>query len=270
MTYDGSILLKPYWVIYRHRRQLKNSVMVTLRARYAGSALGMFWLVLGPVLLLSLYAIVYTVIFDIRPTALSRGDYVLYIFAGLVPFLTFSQALSAGTGALLKDQALLMNAVFPAELIPLREVLASAPLMLVGFSIIIALKLILFGGPLITWFLLPPIMIAMAMAVTGVVWLLSLANLVAKDVQHMITYLIIMLLVSSPIAYTPDMLTGPFRLLMYLNPLSYYVSSFQHVLVLGTVPPVEILIGSALIALVMFHGMYVVFDKGKAAVLDHI
>lgn len=270
MNYTGNLLLKPYRMIFRHRAQLLNSIKVTLRARYAGSVLGMFWLVLGPVLLLSLYAVVYTVIFDFRPTMLSKGDYVLYIFAGLVPFLTFSQALTSGTGALLKDRALLMNAVFPAELIPLREVLASAPMLLVGFGIIAGLKLLFFGGPLITWLLLPAIALAMAMAVTGLVWILSLANLVAKDVQQMLTYLVIMLLVSSPIAYTPDMLTGAFRILMYANPLSYYVSSFQQVLVLGNIPPTEILIGGTLIALVSFHTMYIVFDKGKAAVLDHI
>lgn len=270
MNYTGNMLLKPYWMIFRHRAQLLNSIKVTLRARYAGSVLGMFWLVLGPVLLLSLYAVVYTVIFNFRPTMLSKGDYVLYIFAGLVPFLTFSQALTSGTGALLKDQALLMNAVFPAELIPLREVLASAPMLLVGFGIIAGLKLLFFGGPLITWLLLPAIALAMAMAVTGLVWVLSLANLVAKDVQQMLTYLVIMMLVSSPIAYTPDMVTGAFRILMYANPLSYYVSSFQQVLVLGNIPPTEILIGGTLIALVSFHTMYIVFDKGKAAVLDHI
>ncbi|MGI9488055.1 MAG: ABC transporter permease [Geminicoccaceae bacterium] len=270
MIYNGPALLKPYWVIFQHWPLLRNSIKVSLRSRYAGSLLGMFWLFLGPALLLSLYAIVYTVVFDFRPTVMSKSDYVLYIFAGLVPFLTFSQAISAGAGSLVKDQALLMNAVFPAELIPLREVLSSGPMLLVGFTIIAGLKLLFFGGPLITWLLVPAIALAMAMAVTGLVWLLSLANLVAKDVQHMLTYLIIMLLISSPIAYTPDMLTGAFRILMYANPLSYYVSSFQQVLVLGQVPPAEILIGGTVIALVSFHSMYAVFGWGKGVVLDHV
>lgn len=270
MTYTGPALLKPYWMVFHYWPLLWSSVKVSLRSRYAGSLLGMFWLFLGPALLLSLYAIVYTVVFDFRPTVMSKSDYVLYIFAGLVPFLTFSQAISAGTGSLVKDQALLMNAVFPAELIPLREVLSSGPMLLVGFTIIAGLKLLFFGGPLITWLLVPAIALAMAMAVTGLVWFLSLANLVAKDVQQMLTYLIIMLLISSPIAYTPDMLTGAFRILMYANPLSYYVSSFQQVLVLGQVPPAEILIGGTVIALVSFHSMYAVFGWGKGVVLDHV
>ena len=270
MTYTGWAPFKPYWVIWRHWRLLINSVLVSLRTRFAGSLLGLLWIVIGPAMLLSLYAIVYTVVFDFRPTVMSRSDYVLYIFAGLVPFLTFSQALASGTASLVKDQALLMNAVFPAELIPLREVLSAAPMLIVGFAIIAGLKLFFFGGPLWTWILVPAVAIAMAMTVTGFVWFLSLANLVAKDVQQVITYLIIMLLISSPIAYTPDMLTGAFKILMYANPLSYYVSSFQQLLVLGQIPPLEILVGGALISLVSFHGMYVVFHRGKAVVLDHV
>ncbi|MGI9491587.1 MAG: ABC transporter permease [Geminicoccaceae bacterium] len=270
MTYAGPTLLKPYWVIFHYWPLLASSINVALRTRYAGSLLGLFWIVLGPALLLSLYAVIYTVVFDFRPTVMSRSDYVLYIFAGLVPFLTFSQALTSGTASLVKDQALLMNAVFPAELIPLREVLSAAPLLFVGFGIIAGLKLLFFGGPLWTWILVPAIAVAMAMAITGFVWILSLANLVAKDVQQVLTYLIIMLLISSPIAYTPDMLTGAFRILMYANPLSYYVSSFQQVLVLGQVPPAEILIGGALISLISFHAMYAAFDRGKTLILDYV
>ena len=270
MNYTGWALFKPYWVIFRYWPLLTSSIFVSLRARYAGSLLGLFWIVIGPALLLSLYAIIYTVVFDFRPTVMSRSDYVLYIFAGLVPFLAFSQALTSGTASLVKDQALLMNAVFPAELIPLREVLSAAPLLFVGIAIIAGLKLIFFSGPLWTWIVVPAIALAMAMAVTGIVWLLSLANLVAKDVQQVLTYLIIMLLIASPIAYTPDMLTGAFKILMYANPLSYYVSSFQQVLVLGQMPPAEILIGGTLIALVSFHAMYALFDRGKAVVLDYV
>lgn len=270
MIYTGPALLKPYWVIARYWPLLANSIKVALRSRYAGSLLGLSWIFLGPAMLLSLYAIVYTVVFDFRPTVMSRSDYVLYIFAGLVPFLTFSQALSAGTNSLSQGQALLLNAVFPAELIPLREVLASAPLLLVGCSIILGLKAVFFGGPLWTWLLVPPIAVLMAMAVTGLVWLFSLANLVAKDISQMLTYLIIMLLISSPIAYTPDMLSGAFRFLIYANPLSYYVSSFQHLLVLGELPPMPLLVGAVVIAFGMFHLMYVVFDRAKSVMLDHV
>ena len=270
MTYTGWGPFKPYWVIFHYWPMLASSVKVALRSRYAGSLLGLFWIFLGPAMLLSLYAIIYTVVFDFRPTVMSKSDYILYIFAGLVPFLTFSQALAAGTNSLSQGQALLLNAVFPAELIPLREVLASAPLLMVGCGIIISLKLVFFGGPLLTWLLLPPLALAMGMALTGLVWLFSLANLVAKDVQQMLTYLIIMLLISSPIAYTPDMLSGAFRMLMYANPLSYYVSSFQHLLVLGEVPPTPLLIGATVIALGFFHLMYGMFDRAKSVMLDHV
>ena len=57
---------------------------------------------------------------------------------------------------------------------------------------------------------------------TGVCWVLSLVNLIFKDIQQVLTYVTIMLLVASPIAYTPDMLPPQLRLLIYINPLALF------------------------------------------------
>src|SRR6185437_10729446 len=72
-------LADPYRLIYRHRRVLFSAVRVALKARYAGSILGLGWVVVGPLLLLALYAFVYAVVFRIRPAGLALGDYILYI-----------------------------------------------------------------------------------------------------------------------------------------------------------------------------------------------
>ena len=220
-------------------------------------------------MLLTLYAIIYAVIFKIRPVHLSLTDYILYIFSGLVPFIAFSQALSAGTTSLSNDPGLLLNKVFPAELLPVREVIASGSMIIAGGAVVIIYKLIL-GGMSWTWLLLPVILILMAMTLIGMVWALSLANLMVKDVQQMLTYIIIMLLIASPIAYTPDMIPPTLKILLYINPLAYYVISFQSILVLGKLPPVPIMIGVVVIALVWFHGMYGVFKNGKLVLSDNI
>ena len=77
----------------------------------------------------------------------------------------------------------------------------------------------------------------MLMLLAGVCWVFSLVNLVFKDIQQVLSYVTIILLVASPIAYTPDMLPAQLRLLIYLNPLAYFVVSFQSLIVLGELPP---------------------------------
>lgn len=265
----GSALAEPYILLFKYRVLLWGSVKKTLQAKYAGSLFGMAWIIIGPLLLLGLYGLIYAVIFKIRPIGLSLTDYILYIFSGLIPFIAFSQALSAGAVSLSNDPGLLLNKVFPAELLPVREVIAAGTMIVAGGMLVIAYKLVL-GGLNWYWLLLPVILLLMAMTLIGMVWALSLANLLVKDVQQMLTYVIILLLVASPIAYTPDMIPHSMQFLLYINPLAYYVMSFQSILVLGELPPLPIMIGDVVIALIWFHGMFKVFKSGKLVLSDNI
>lgn len=260
-------MLKPYKLFWQYRSLLWLSVKSTLKARYAGSLFGRGWLVVGPLLLLGLYTLIYTVVFRFRPTGMELSDYIMYIFSGLVPFIAFAQCLGAGTASLTADQGLLLNKIFPAELIPVREVLAAGSMIVVGGFVVMVFEAFT-GSASWTWLFLPVNLVLMAMASIGIVWGFALLNLIAKDTLQMITYLVIMLLIASPIAYTPQMLPGTLKLLIYFNPLAYYFMSFQSILVLGELPPTPILIGSFVIAFVLFHGMYHVFGKSKFVISD--
>jgi lipopolysaccharide transport system permease protein len=262
-------LAEPYLLFWRHRSLLVQSTAQKLRARHAGSVIGLGWLLLGPITLLGLYALFYTVVFRIQPTGLTLADYVFYIFAGLVPFIAFGQALNGGAGSLVADRALLLNRVFPAELIPAREVLAAGAFLIAGGGIILLLKTAS-GGASWAWLLLPLLVILLAMATMGVVWALSMASLAFKDTQQLVAYIVMILLVASPIAYTPEMVPTSLRILLYANPFAYYVQAFQAILVLGRVPPPGVLAGCILFALLSFHGIYRGFSVGKRIIADHV
>ena len=99
---------------------------------YSGTAIGMAWIVVGPLLLLALYATIYAVIFQIRVPNFTIHEYVLNVFSGLVPFLAFAQALSTGASALQAGQGLLANVNFVAEMIPARAVAVAYVMLPVG------------------------------------------------------------------------------------------------------------------------------------------
>lgn len=262
-------LAEPYLVFWRYRKVLSDSVGQTLRSRYAGSVLGLAWLLVGPGILLGLYTLLYTVVFKIKPINLSIEDYIFYIFSGLVPFIAFGQALGAGANSLAADKALLLNRIFPAELIPAREVLAAGAFILIGGAIIVVAK-ILTGSASLAWIALPVVVLLLGMATMGLVWGFAIANLVVKDVQQLVGYIVIILLIASPIAYTPDMVPPTLRVLLYANPFAYFVQSFQSILVLGKLPSPELMLGCVFFALLSFHGMYRAFNVGKRIIADHI
>ncbi|OHZ02492.1 hypothetical protein BC440_14360 [Thalassospira sp. MIT1004] len=261
-------MFSPITLIWSRRHLLFAAVNTSLRQRYAGSVLGLVWIVLGPLLLLSLYAAIYLVVFRVRPPDMEPGLYVLYIFSGLVPLINFSQGLMLATTSLSADKDILLNTVYPAELVPLREVVVSLVTLAIGIGII-AVATVFLGQLFWTWLLVPVVMALLAMFLTGIAWILSLANLVLKDIQQILTYVTILLLVASPIAYTPDMLPSSLAVLIYFNPLAYFVISFQSLIVLGMLPPWPILLGISVFGIGSFVLGAYVFSRAKTVFFDY-
>ncbi|HXZ56497.1 MAG TPA: ABC transporter permease [Gaiellaceae bacterium] len=218
-----------------HRRLLWRSTRNQIRVRYAGSILGVSWVVLAPALLLTVYGVVYLEVYKVRAPGLGATAFVLYIFAGLVPFLMTAQALTEGAGSLVDDPSLLTNTVFPIDLAPVRAVLSTLPVLLIGTSAVVIGSAASGRAdwPLV---LLPAVILLQVMALVGVAWFLSLATVVARDIQYVITIVILVLLVASPIAYTTRALHGPVRALIFVNPLAWFVIAYQKILVLGESP----------------------------------
>lgn len=255
-------------LIWSRRVLLCESVLVALRQRFAGSMLGLVWLVLGPAILLALYAVIYLIIFRVRPVGMDPPTYVLYIFAGLVPMLGFSQGLMQGTVSLAGNRELLLNTVFPPELVPFRETAIATVSLTIGLAITAAFAFVL-GKIAWTWLLVPIFLTLMLMLLAGVCWVLSLLNLIFKDIQQILTYVTIVLLVASPIAYTPDMLPAQLRLLLFVNPLAYFVVAFQALIVLGELPAWSIMVGCLCFACGSFLLGAWVFTRAKAVFFDY-
>ena len=250
----------------RKRDLLLRSILVEIRAQHAGTVLGMAWIILGPFLLLSLYALIYAVVFDVRLPNFSRSEYVLNVFSGLVLFIAFSQAMTAATTSLSKEQKLIFSN-FPSEFIPTKAVVVSY-LVLLPATVFVILGDAVFSAP--TWhLLLLPVVALLQLAFSiGIGCLLSLLGLVMRDIGFLIQYIVIALLVVTPIAYTPDMIPEKIKPLLYLNPLYYYVSANQHLILMNDLPPaIEVVIGTAMSVAMFLFGIWV-FKRARMAMMD--
>lgn len=258
----------PYVAVYRYREILLRTTRSEFRLRYAGSALGIVWYVLAPLLLMCLYAVVYLAIFKVRPASMTGWEYVLYVFSGLIPFLAFTESLNTGSNSLSLNKAVLLNTVFPAELAPLRSVCVSqvAGGVGLGLTVLFALALGKFSWAIL---LIPLIWLAIALFVSGIVWILALASLVVRDIQPLLALTSLALLIASPIGYTPDMVPSSLEPLLYLNPLSFYVTSFQDIIVFGRVPSPLVLTMALAWGAVSFSFGYWIFQKAKRVFFDY-
>jgi len=256
-------------LLLRYRSIFTRTLVDEVRQKYAGSVAGLFWMVLSPLVLLTLYSIIYLVIFRVQPTSMSEHDYVLYILSGLVPFLGFSDALNSGSSSLSLNKAVLLNTVYPSELVPLRAVFASHAMTIVGLAFVVLAALIL-GKSSWALLLLPVLLVFQVMLVVGIAWVLSLASLVLRDISHVLGFVTMMLLVMSPIAYTPEMVPDRVKFVIYLNPLAYFIRGFQDILAFGHLPSNSVLAAIAGLGLASSCVGLWVFRRVKKVFFDYV
>ncbi|MEZ5659090.1 MAG: ABC transporter permease [Burkholderiaceae bacterium] len=264
-----SVVLQPFAMLFRRRLLLVQTVRQEIRKRYLGSVLGLAWLVVHPLLFLGVYAAVYLLIFKVRFQLFDSSEYVLLIFCGLVPFLGIAEALGAGVPSVVADSSLVKNTLFPVELVPIKVLLASQGLQVVGTLIlIVAIGLVRGLSP--TMLFVPVIWFAQLLFMAGMLWFLAGLNVFFRDLQMIVGTLILLLMLISPIAYTLDMVPANLRVIVAFNPLSHFIFCYQSLLMLGTWPDPRNLAFVLVSGPVLFIAGHWFFMRLKRVLVDNV
>ncbi|MFT3869480.1 MAG: ABC transporter permease [Nibricoccus sp.] len=155
-----------------------------VEVRHRGSFLGAVWLVLNPLLMLSLYVVVFGEIFGSKIYGDSY-DFALAVFLGLSLFHVVSETIAASPHLIVGNPNLVKKVVFPLEILPLANVsaywfhfLINMTLLFVG-AVLIG-KPVYFGGLL--W--MPLILGPLILFTLGVSWFISALGVFFRDITH--------------------------------------------------------------------------------------
>src|SRR6478735_186939 len=125
--------------LFRYRGLIQSLVARELKARYRGSVLGFLWSFINPLLLLSIYTFVFTVIIPNR-NALTQ-PFAIFMFSGILPWNWFSSSLIEASGSLVSGGNLIKKVLFPAEILPIVSVLANMVHFFLGLPILLVFLL---------------------------------------------------------------------------------------------------------------------------------
>jgi ABC-type polysaccharide/polyol phosphate export permease len=84
-----------------------------------------------------------------------------------------------------------------------------------------------------------------------------------------LTFISMALLILSPIGYTPDMVPAVIAPVIFLNPLSHYVTAFQDIIVFQRAPAPWLLVSVLLLGLLSFSSGFWVFQRAKRVFFDY-
>lgn len=240
-----------------HRGFVLASIARQVQAQYRGSMLGAAWIFLGPVALLLVHTVVFSNVFRSRlPAVDSSLAYSLYLCAGLLPWMFFSDAVTRLAGVFVGNADLLKKARFPRLCLPVAALGVSA----FNFAVIALLFLVflLLSGHFPGWVLLaalPALAVQTALAL-GFGLLLGVVNVFYRDVGQLVGVVFQFLFWLTPIVYPvsvlPDWVRGPIG----WNPLTVIVEHYQTVVLQAAPPTIEAFMRLGWVALLALCGLF--------------
>ncbi len=243
--------LKPYLRDFWRRREFATELSkFTDKAEYLDSKLGNVWLVLNPLFLAVIYFLLVTIIQGDR-NRLSGFTTLCHILIGLFTFYFAQNCILSGAQSITSGGRLILNQAFPRSLLPLSSAISAArqfwPTIPVYISIVVIGKLILDDTsiPGLTWnyLLVPVLFVVLALTSFGLTLLFATLNVYFRDTTKLLSYIMRIWLYASPVLWQPDMITGWFRIILYLNPLGQILSANSRIWIDGATPTLSQAIG---------------------------
>jgi len=223
--------------------------------RYKQAVLGVAWAILQPLLTM----VVFTMVFNraLKVTGDPDLPYAVFSFSGLLPWQFFSGALTRSGVSLVGNANLLTKVYFPRLIIPISAVIAG----LVDFVISFIVFLILMGayGIFPGWeiVLLPVFLVLAVITALAVSLWLSALNVLYRDVQHLIPFLVQLWMFVSPVIYSiSDIPTGPIRAVYSINPMTGVIGGFRWALLGQEFPGGYMWISIGVVVVLFIGGLF--------------
>jgi len=228
--------------LINYRQLIALLVVRELKVRYKRSVFGLMWTMLNPLLLMVVYAIVFS---TIMPAAMH--NFAIFLLAGLLPWIFFSTALMQGLWSVLGNQELIRKVRLPQAVFPLSVVGSN----LVNFTLSLIplfLMMLALRQPFTPALLFLPVgMLVLTLFTSGVTLLFATSTVFFRDVRHLTEVLLQMLMYLSPVLYDLQMLGRHnewwfriFRIFLEVNPLSYLLPLIRDPVYYGQLPPLQV------------------------------
>ncbi|MBN9576708.1 MAG: ABC transporter permease [Alicycliphilus denitrificans] len=211
-----------------------------LASRHQGTALGIAWPYLQPLLTVAAYYLVFDVVFGMR-----LGDQAptravgAFLVVGALPWMAFCDAVQRGMTSLIDAGGLLHKNPLPPVLFTTRAVLASA-LIYGPLLLLVALAYVPAHGLRPAVLALVPLLGLQLALCLVLAYVLAILAAALRDVVQLVGFLLSVGIYLSPILFPLSLFPENWRWVLWLNPMTGLVQGYQQVLLQGAWPPASV------------------------------
>lgn len=249
---------------------LKEMVVRDIRARYAGSGLGLFWAFAQPVLWMLLYTAVFGVILRV-PVDKGFSGFPEFLLAGLLPWMAIQEGISRSASVLTDNAAMVKKTVFPVETLVLSVVMAAIVNQVIAFAIF-AIYVASVGHLSLPWLLLAvPALVCQALLTYGIGCLTTTVTTFLRDTMQILGIALTVVFWATPIVYPIALISpqhGWLLALVRANPVTHLVEWYRAAFSTHVVPPVSSMLFVALVSVVAAVSGAALFAKARPHFAD--
>lgn len=262
------------WDAFSHpiqdRKLLRMFITRDLQSRYKNSWAGLLWLVINPIIMLSIYTLVFQHILGVKwgtqPT--SGIDFALNLYLGLAVFNIFSESLQAAPTVLRAHSNLIKKVRFPIHIlpsIPTGLALCDATL---GLSIWVLIYVFTIGLPPLTALYLPFVLLPFVLFVMGLNWIIASLSVYMRDITQIVRFAVTGLLFLSPIFFPMQSMPTELQAILSFNPLAIEIEMLRGIMVDGVAPAFETYCGFLASSLLAYAAGYFWFTLTSDGFVD--
>jgi lipopolysaccharide transport system permease protein len=210
--------------LWAYRELLYFLAWRDIKVRYKQTLLGAAWAVIQPVAAMAIF----TLFFGRLAGVPSDGiPYSLFAYAGLLPWMFFSNAITNSGNSLVGSANLITKVYFPRMIIPAAAIAAGLIDLAIAFLFLVALMVYYRIAPSLSLLLLPLMVLLTMLLALGVGMLMAGLNVKYRDVRYALPFLIQLWMFGTPIVYPASLVPAKWRLLYAVNPLTGIIEGYR-------------------------------------------
>lgn len=221
--------------IWRNRYLIVNLTKREVVGRYRGSAMGLIWSMLNPVLMLAVYTFVFSVVFQSRwpGGSSSKVEFALILFAGLIVYTLFSECFIRSSDLITSNVNYVKRVVFPIEVLPVVVLGTALFHASISFFVWLGFYIIFIGVPSSGILLIPIALTPLLLMILGLSWIMASLGVFLRDVSQVAMIFNMILMFLSPIFYPLSALPEKYQTIVLASPVAFAIEQVRSLMIWG-------------------------------------
>lgn len=247
----------------KYKGLLYELVIRDIKVKYKRSVLGLLWSLLNPLFMMIVLTIVFSNLFRF-----DIPNFPIYLLTGQIIFGFMSESTNMSMNSILSSGSLIKKVYIPKYIFPISKVLSSFVNLIFALLAVIIVMFVTKTKITLTVLLVPLSFLYILLFCIGIGLILATYVVFFRDIVYLYGIFLTAWTYFTPIFYPATIIPEKFRMIMYYNPMYYYIEHFRDIILYSKVPSIKlnlICIGMSSVSLII--GCFVFYKNQNKFIL---